>query len=101
MDTEESEVVSCRTATKSKERAHRRRRLQMVHGKVFTCSVRRAQLYLRAACKLSKTYAIGYQKNVVQWKVSDQLQLTSSSIFASAISCSLPLPLAIFCASEI
>jgi hypothetical protein len=28
-------------------------------------------------------------------------KLTSSSIFASAISCSLPLPLAIFCASEI
>ncbi len=28
-------------------------------------------------------------------------QPTSSSIFASAMSCSLPLPLAIFCASEI
>ena len=54
-------------------------------------------LYFIDACRLSRTCSH------VSTKVSLTLlqQLTSSSIFASAMSCSLPLPLAIFCASLI
>src|SRR2546423_105837 len=50
--------------------------------------------YFNAACKLSRTWIkLGQQLRITA------IRLTSTSIFASAISCSLPPPLAIFCDS--
>lgn len=55
-------------------------------------------LYFRTDCKLSRTCKLLVSNSSCKSGLCD---LTSSSIFASAMSCSLPLPLATFCASEI
>lgn len=55
--------------------------------------------YFREACRVSKT--CGRVSIVPSARLAGRRKLASNSILASAMSCSLPLPLATFCASAI